>query len=168
MHNLFSNRQRRSDHQMPRRFRIANAVFTSALQNAVLTDTTTKEPWTEFASLPKVATSFANEMQAKQSHVNAHVDNAGRSRRGEFKQRSQQKAKPGRDQAPASAEKREARNRTSWCRDEQLRDNCLPSGHIRASCPNTATPEQRQQALQAYATWKRWHKNKGSKPPFRK
>ena len=86
--------------------------LTSALQNAVLLDTTTREPWTEFAPLLKVATSFANEMQGKQSHVTAHVDNAGRSRRDSRGQRSERPARPGRGQAPASSEKKEARTRT--------------------------------------------------------
>ena len=126
--------------------------LTSALQNAVLLDTTTKEPWTEVAPLLKFATSFANEMQGKRSHTIAHVDNAGRSRRDSRGQRSERAARFDRGQAPASSEKDP---RTMWCRAERRCDNCLQQGHIRASCPNAATTEQQYQALQAYAARKK-------------
>ena len=94
--------------------------------------------------------------------------NGGRSCRDNCGHQSEQATRPGWGQSSASAERQEARNRTRWSRDARRCNNCLQPGHIRASCPDAASAEQKQQALQAYAAWKRSHKNSGSKPQFHK
>ena len=164
MRNLFSVRQRRSVHQKLERFIISNVV--SHLHCRMLCCWIPESHGQSLLHCSKLPQAFANEMQGKRSHVTAHVENAGRSRRDSRGQRSERPARAGRGQAPSSSEKKEAPTRTMWCRAERRCDSCFQQGHVRASCPNAASPEQRQQALSAYAAWKK--SRKGPKPHFRK
>lgn len=143
--------------------------LSSALQNAGLLDTSTKEPWTEFAPLLKVATSFANAMLApnRRSHGSGTADVAGRSSTGQKsadkgKRKSSsspdQKAASGSGSNPADFEAAKARfmakAQTTWCRRTSRCDDCLQVGHQKAACKGAAKPED-QEALSEFRQWRK-------------
>ena len=129
-----------------------------ALQNAVLLDTTTKEPWTEFAPLLKVAISFVNAHLNRKSNPTAADDTAGKDKKRASKAGPSQPSNP-----PADAAKKAAKLRTKWCRAARR------TGHFRADCPGTATEAERQHCLSSFSDWKKsQQKRKGpGKKPFR-
>ena len=137
--------------------------LSSALQNAVLLDTTTKEPWTEFAPLLKVATSFANELLGRKTHGTQPPANAANAGRGRDNGKSQKKRSASQGSGPSrprsasagSSESKQAKRRTKWCRAEKRCDNCFQKGHFRADCPDTATEAERQQALTEFGAWQK-------------
>lgn len=145
--------------------------LSSALQNAVLLDTTTKEPWTEFAPLLKVATSFANAMLAPNRRTQGSVtaDTAGRSSgdhklaRKEKRKTSSTSSGPSHGNTSANdadlAEQKAkftAKAQTSWCRKTLRCDVCHQIGHQKAACPNKdKQAAMRQEALDDFHRWRK-------------
>ena len=167
--------------------------LSSALQNAVLLDTTTKEPWTEFAPLLKVATSFANAMLAPNRRTRASVtaDAAGRSS-GDQKSARKDKRKAsstssGQNHGSSSANDADlaeqkakfmAKAQISWCRKTSRCDVCHQIRHQKLACSNKARQaESRQEALEDFHKWRkdnnfhfrpRKHGKGKQKTPFRR
>ena len=145
--------------------------LSGALQNAVLLDTTTKEPWTEFAPLLKVATSFANELLGRKTNTSGNAESAGRGRNHgnpKSKKRSTSQANGPSRPSGASEEAKAKKSRTKWCRAERRCDKCLQPGHFRADCPDSASEADREKALTAFYAWQKQDSKGKAKKNFHK
>ena len=143
--------------------------LSSALQNAVLLDTTTKEPWTAFEPLLRIATSYANAVLApnRRTQSTGATDAAGRSRsskdlrsdKGKQKRSASSQGRQDRDSPNPKETKTEAKARfwkkqqTAWCRKTHRCDLCFQPDHMKADCPNGSKPELKEAALDEFQKW---------------
>ena len=148
--------------------------LSSAFQNAVLLDTTTKEPWTAFEPLLRVATSYANAMLApnRRTQSSGATDAAGRSRsskdlrsnKGKQKRSASSQGRQDRDSSNPRETDAEAqawfwkKQQTTWCRKTHRCDECLQLGHNKADCPDTAKSDEKDAALDEFQKWRKANK----------
>ena len=142
--------------------------LTAPLQNAVLLEPATREPWTEFAPLLHVATCFANALLGHKSTEKSKRNGADHAGKGKSSKthRSDRKRSATKGETP-SHQANPNKLRTKWCREQKRCDKCFQDGHFRADCPDTATEAERASALEAFAAWQKQYA-KGKRPMSKK